>query len=49
MYACHGDHPMCVHELLTQGADFSVENLCDETAFDLACKLPEPTCELTDF
>ncbi|PSN47035.1 hypothetical protein C0J52_09820 [Blattella germanica] len=38
MYAAHGDHPHCTNELLLRGADITMNNLNDDTAFGIAVK-----------
>lgn len=38
MYAANGNHPHSCNELLLNGADVTVENLNDQTAFSLAVK-----------
>lgn len=37
MYAAFGNHPHCCNELLLRGADVTITNLNDDTAFSLAC------------
>lgn len=36
MYAASGNHPHCCYELLSNGADFTVSNYDNKTAYDLA-------------
>lgn len=37
MYAAYGNHPHCCNELLLRGADLTISNMYDETAYSLAC------------
>ena len=36
MFAVHHNHVICVHDLLAAGADFTIENMSEETAYSLA-------------
>lgn len=38
MYAAYGNHPHCCNELLLRGADVTITNMNDDTAFSLACE-----------
>lgn len=36
MYAASANHPHCCNELLLNGADLSIQNHCDDSAYELA-------------